>query len=79
MNCWNMLLVAFVTISCAAAFKVAKVQPKVIILPIVSTMTFMMLMMSKMMIMMIVQCEAFNAKGWGDYQLQLQSPRWLMI
>ena len=31
MNCWNMFVVAFGFISCAAAFKVEKVEPKVFI------------------------------------------------
>ena len=54
MNCWNMLVVAFALIAWATAFKVCELEPEVkIIVPIIVTMTLMVLVIS--MMMMIVQ------------------------
>ena len=49
MSSWKMLLLAFAFFSCAAAFKVAKVEPKVII-----SIMMMMAMLTMRMVMMVM-------------------------
>ena len=55
MSSWRMLLLAFAFFSCAAAFKVAKVEPKVIISIMIMRMTMTMMMPMIMVMMMTMR------------------------
>ena len=64
MSSWRMLLLAFAFFSCAAAFKVAKVEPKVIISIMMMTMVTMRMEMMVMMMRMMMKTMTAQPKFW---------------